>query len=518
MSARKIMIQGTGSSVGKSVVTAALCSYFRQEGFRVAPFKSQNISNNSFATVSGGEIGRAQAFQAQACGIEPAIEMNPILLKPSGEMGAQVVVLGKPVRIMTPREYHEFQPRLIDVIRDSLEKLSSQYDILVIEGAGSPAEINLRPFDIANMIVAKMAGSPVVLVGDINLGGVFASLVGTLELLTSEERSFIKGLLINKFRGDMSLLHEGLKFLETRTGKKLLGVLPFTNDLHVAEEDSIPEWKWNSSKPTEVEKLAIQVIHYPHISNSTDFDGLEEEADVSLRFLTRVPDSERLPDAVILPGSKSTMSDLAYVRSSGFERYIDRCYRARIPIVGICGGYQMLGQELRDPEGVESVASRAEGLGLLQLTTCFEGEKKTVQVRALNIESRHEVAGYEIHMGRTDGPSAARPVFQILTEMGRPTERLDGAKSQDGLVWGTYLHGVFDAPLFRREFLNILRKRRRWPPLDPKGADYPSEAFDLLAALIRRHVDLVALDRILNGMLCLPQERTRAGTFSGAGF
>jgi len=498
------MIQGTGSSVGKSVVTAALCSYFRQEGFRVAPFKSQNISNNSFATVSGGEIGRAQAFQAQACGIEPAIEMNPILLKPSGEMGAQVVVLGKPVRIMTPREYHEFQPRLIDVIRDSLEKLSSQYDILVIEGAGSPAEINLRPFDIANMIVAKMAGSPVVLVGDINLGGVFASLVGTLELLTSEERSFIKGLLINKFRGDISLLHEGLKFLETRTGKKLLGVLPFINDLLVAEEDSIPEWKWKSSRPAEVGKLAIQVIHYPHISNSTDFDSLEEEPDVSLRFLTRVPDSERLPDAVILPGSKSTMSDLAYVRSSGFERYIDRCYQARTPIVGICGGYQMLGKELLDPEGVESAASRAEGLGLLQLTTCFEGEKKTVQVRALNIESRHEVAGYEIHMGRTNGPSAARPVFQILTEMGRPIERLDGAKSEDGLVWGTYLHGVFDAPLFRREFLNILRKRRGWPPLDPKKTDYPSEPLDSLAALIRKHVDLVALDQILNGMLCLP--------------
>jgi adenosylcobyric acid synthase len=501
MSARKIMIQGTGSNVGKSVVTAAFCSYFRQEGFRVAPFKSQNMSNNSFVTASGGEIGRAQAFQAQLCGIEPTIEMNPILLKPSSEMGAQVVVIGKPVSVMTPHEYHEFQPHLIDVIRDSLEKLSNQYDILVIEGAGSPAEINLRPFDIVNMAVAKMAAAPVVLVGDINLGGVFASLVGTLELLTPEERSFVKALLINKFRGDISLLNEGLEFLETRTGKKVLGVLPFIDDLQVAEEDSIPEWKWKSSRPGEPEKLKIHVIHYPHISNSTDFDSLEREPDVSLRFLIRVPDSEPLPDALILPGSKSTMSDLAYIRSSGFERYIERCHQARVPIIGICGGYQMLGKELLDPEGVESEVLRAEGLGLLHLTTCFERAKKTVQVRALHIESRREIAGYEIHMGRTNGPSAARPAFQILKEMGKPTERFDGAKSEDGLVWGTYLHGVFDTPLFRRDFLDALRKRRGWPPLDPRKSGSFAEPSDSLAGLIRKYVDLEALDRILNGML-----------------
>jgi adenosylcobyric acid synthase len=501
MSARKIMIQGTGSNVGKSVIAAAFCSYFRQEGFRVAPFKSQNMSNNSFVTASGGEIGRAQAFQAQVCGIEPAIEMNPILLKPSSQMGAQVVVLGKAVSVMTPREYHAFQPQLIGVIRDSLEKLSSQYDILVIEGAGSPAEINLRPFDIVNMAVAEMAAAPVVLVGDINLGGVFASLVGTLDLLTPEERAFVKGLLINKFRGDISLLNEGIKFLETRTGKKLLGVLPFMDDLQVAEEDSIPEWKWKASQPAELDKLQIQVIHYPHISNSTDFDTLEKEPDVSLRFLTRVPDFELLPDALILPGSKSTMSDLAFIRSSGLGRHIERCHQARLPIVGICGGYQMLGKELLDPEGLESAAPRAEGLGLLHVTTCFEREKKTVQVRAVHIESGHDTAGYEIHMGRTNGPSAARPAFQILEEMGSRIERFDGAKSEDGLVWGTYLHGVFDAPPFRRDFLNALRKRRGWSPLDCGEAGSLAEPSNSLAALIRKHVDLVALDEILNGMV-----------------
>jgi len=498
MTARKIMIQGTGSNVGKSVITAALCSYFRQEGFRVAPFKSQNMSNNSFVTASGGEIGRAQAFQAQVCGIEPTVEMNPILLKPSSETGAQVVVLGKSVSVMTAREYHQFQRQLIGLIRESLDKVSSQYDILVIEGAGSPAEINLRRFDIANMAVAQMAGAPVVLVGDINFGGVFASLVGTLELLTPEERSFVRGLLINKFRGDISLLKEGVDLLETKTGKKILGVLPFIDDLQVAEEDSILEWKWKSSRRAEPEKLNIHVIHYPHISNSTDFDSLENETDVSLRFVTRVSDSESLPDALILPGSKSTMSDLAYMRSSGFDRYIVRCVDARIPIVGVCGGYQMLGRELLDPHGAESTLSRAEGLGLLNLVTCFEREKKTVQVRALDVTTRQQIAGYEIHMGRTSGPDTARPVFRISEGLGSNSERFDGARSEDGLVWGTYIHGVFDAPLFRRDFLNALRKRRGWPALDFAKTRSFAEQSDALADLIRQNVDLTALDRILN--------------------
>lgn len=496
------MIQGTGSGVGKSIITAALCRYFWQEGFRVAPFKSQNMSNNSFVTCTGGEIGRAQAFQAQACDIEPAIEMNPILLKPSSEMGAQVIVLGKPVGVMNTQTYHEYQPHLIGVIRDSLEKLCRQYDVIVIEGAGSPAEINLRRHDIANMAVARMAAAPVLLVGDINLGGVFASLVGTLELLTEEERSFVKGLLINKFRGDISLLKDGLDFLEARTGKKLLGVLPFINDLLVAEEDSIPESKLKSSRPNDPGKLTIEVIHFPHLSNSTDFDSLEQEPDVSLRFLTHVPDfSDALPDALILPGSKSTMSDLSYLRLSGFAGYVHRCHEAHIPIVGICGGYQMLGEELLDPEGVESEVQRAQGLGLLDLTTCFEREKRTVRVRAMNIDSRHEVFGYEIHMGRTDGPGAVRPVFQILEEMGEAVERFDGAKSEDALVWGTYLHGVFDASPLRRAFLNTLRKQRGWKALDPLKVRPAEETLDSLGAWIRKHVDLIALDQALNGKL-----------------
>ena len=494
------MIQGTGSNVGKSVITAAFCSYFRQQGFRVAPFKSQNMSNNSFVTASGGEIGRAQAFQAQACGIEPVVEMNPILLKPASELGAQIVVLGKAVGVMTPREYHVFQPDLLCVIRDSLEKLSSYYDVLVIEGAGSPAEINLRPFDITNMTVAKMAAAPVVLVGDIDLGGVFASLVGTLELLPPEERAYVKALLINKFRGDVTLLNGGLEFLQHKTGKKLLGVLPFIDDLQAPEEDSIPEWKTKSQPGRTGPRLVIQVIHHPHISNSTDLDSLQKETDVFLQFLKRVPDSDPLPDALILPGSKSTISDLAHMRSSGLAKYVERCRLAGVSIVGICGGYQMLGRELLDPEGVESAVPRTEGLDLLDLTTSFEREKKTVQVGAVHMESRHEIGGYEIHMGRTSGPDTARPVFQILEEMGSRMERFDGAGSEDGLVWGTYLHGVFDAPLFRRNFLNTLRKGRGWPPLQASEASSITTA-DLLANWIRKHVDLRALDQILNGTL-----------------
>jgi adenosylcobyric acid synthase len=297
MAARKIMIQGTGSYVGKSIVTAALCRYFRQEGFSVAPFKAQNMSNNSFVTADGGEIGRAQAFQAQVCGIEPAVEMNPILLKPTAEAGSQVVVLGKPVGVMSAREYHAYQPRLLEIIRTSLTRLAEKHDIVVIEGAGSPAEVNLRPFDIVNMTVARMAMAPVILVGDINPGGVFAWLVGTLELLEPEERSLVKGFLINKFRGDISLLRDGIDFLEKKTGKKVLGVLPYVPDLAVPEEDGIRESRLQNLRSHDSLRLAIQVILSPRISNSTDFESFETEPDVDLQFLMRPPEKGApLPD------------------------------------------------------------------------------------------------------------------------------------------------------------------------------------------------------------------------------
>jgi adenosylcobyric acid synthase len=494
------MIQGTGSYVGKSVVTAALCRYFRQEGFRVAPFKAQNMSNNSFVTTEGGEMGRAQAFQAQACGIEPRVDMNPILLKPSSDVGAQVVVLGKAVKVMGAREYHQYQPHLLGVIRESFQRLSQEHDIVVIEGAGSPAEINLRPFDIVNMATARMASAPVVLVGDINLGGVFAWLVGTLELLTDEERSLVRAFIINKFRGDISLLQDGLEFLENKTGKKVLGVLPWVKDLAVAEEDCVPDSKWKGPWVQDPTKLQIQVILLPHISNSTDFENLELEPDVGLHYLANAPQpGEPFPDLLIIPGSKSTMADLQYLRSSGLADYIYRYHKSGASVVGICGGYQMLGRELLDPLGVESSTASMEGLGLLQCTTTFEAEKTTIQVRAASLDHREEVVGYEIHMGQTLCSPPTLPRFKISSEGGRLADRFEGAVSPDGSVWGTYLHGVFDAPAFRRCILNDLRIRRKWAPLSPSTNSQVGKVPDSLGTLIREHIDLAVLDQVLNG-------------------
>lgn len=502
MAARTIMIQGTGSYVGKSVVTAALCRYFRQEGFRVAPFKSQNMSNNSFVTFEGGEIGRAQAFQAQACGVEPHVDMNPILLKPSNEIGAQVVVLGKALKVMSAREYHQYQPRLLAVIQESFQRLSQENDIVVIEGAGSPAEINLRPFDIVNMAMANMASAPVVLVGDINLGGVFAWLVGTLELLTVEERARVKAFVINKFRGDISLLKGGLEFLESKTRRKVLGILPFVNDLAVAEEDGLPDAKWKGPWVQDQTKLLIQVILLPHISNSTDFESLELEPDVNLRFLPDAPGpGSPLPDLLLIPGSKSTMADLEYLRHSGLAEYIHACHEAGVRVVGICGGYQMLGGELLDPMGVESGTPSMEGLGLLECTTTFEPEKTTKQVRAQSLDHEEEIVGYEIHMGQTQCTRSIRPMFRITSECGKDTGRFDGAVSADGSVWGTYLHGVFDATTFRRRILNDLRARRNWAPLPSGSSCGATNGLDSLATLIREHVDLAMLEEILNGSL-----------------
>jgi adenosylcobyric acid synthase len=502
MAARAIMVQGTGSYVGKSVVTAALCRYFRQQGLRVAPFKSQNMSNNSFVTREGGEMGRAQVFQAQACGIEPHVDMNPILLKPSSEIGSQVVVLGKAQKVMSAREYHQYQPQLIETIRGAFERLSAAHDVIVIEGAGSPAEVNLRRSDIVNMAMARMANAPVVLVGDINLGGVFAWLVGTLELIEEQDRPRVKAFIINKFRGDLSLLHNGLKFLENKTGKKVLGVLPWVHDLAVAEEDGIAVSKWKGRWVNDPSKLQIQVILLPHISNSTDFECFEQETDVSLRYLAELPPvGDPPPDLLIIPGSKSTMADLAYLRSSGFADYVHDCRNSQRPVVGICGGYQMLGEQLLDPLAVESSTASMEGLGLLPITTTFEPEKTTKQVQAVALDQNEEIAGYEIHMGQTKSSGSSSPRFRITQESGNSANRFDGIVSADGVVWGTYIHGVFDAPGFRRRILNELRARRGWQPLAQNTGSPASHAFDSLADLVRKHLDLAVLDRILNGEL-----------------
>lgn len=484
---KALMLQGTSSHVGKSILAAALCRIFRQDGIRVAPFKSQNMSLNAAVTPEGAEIGRAQALQAVAAGLPPSADMNPILLKPKADIASQVVVLGKPVGDMGWQAYRgDYYAKALAVIKDAMDRLMQQYELLVIEGAGSPVEINLKDRDLANMKTAELADAAVLLVGDIDRGGIFASLVGSLELLEPAERQRVKGILINKFRGDISLFDEGIRWLEERTGVPVLGVIPFLRDLGLEEEDSVglPE-----AHPG---VLDIAVIQLPRLSNFTDFDALAAEPEVGVRYVNR-PEELGYPDAVILPGTKNTVDDLRWLYARGLAGAIDRLARAGVPVVGICGGYQMLGQEVRDEAGVESVAGVTPGLCLLPIVTSFEGEKRTVLVEgeALGVP----VTGYEIHMGRTEYLPGAVPLVALTGET--PATRPDGAIA--GQVWGTYLHGIFDSGRFRRRWLNGLRQRRGLPPLPEEGAplDLREAALDRLADHVRRHLDMDRLRAIL---------------------
>lgn len=499
MSGKVLMIQGTASSVGKSIMVTALCRILRQEGHKVAPFKSQNMSLNSFVTGEGGEIGRAQAVQAEAAGIEPSVQMNPVLLKPEADAACQVIVLGKVDRRITAVQYYEYTPYLLDVIHSSLESLRAKYDIIVIEGAGSPAEINLHDREIVNMRIARMARAPVLLVGDIDRGGVFASLVGTLELLNGEERGLVRGLVINKFRGDVSLLEPGLAMLEQRTGKPVLGVIPYLKDLRIAREDSV---YFDERKPgPDSGDLDIAVIHLPHISNFDDFDPLSESG-CRLRYVTSLWELGT-PDLIILPGTKSTINDLNLLRQKGLDRAVIAGNRNGIPVIGICGGYQMLGKMIYDPDGVESTVSTVPGLSLLNVSTTFQGIKTTSQVKGRLVAkvgmfedmSGAAITGYEIHMGHT-GTDGCQPVFQITRTPGDGTVHFDGAIDASGLVFGTYLHGLFHNREFTNRLLDFLRKRRHileitapiLPQIDP---------YDELADAVRDHLDMNKIYRIL---------------------
>jgi adenosylcobyric acid synthase len=500
MPALRIMVQGTGSYVGKSVLTAALCRYLYRQGYRVAPFKAQNMSNNSFVTPDGREIGRAQAFQASACGIEPTVEMNPVLLKPSSEMGSQVVVLGKPVGHMRVREYHEYQKQLRGVVSESFEKLAESYDVVVLEGAGSPAEINLRQFDIVNMAMARMANAPVVLVGDIHAGGLFAWLVGTMELLEPEERARVKAFIINKFRGDASLLTDGIAVLEQRTGTKTLGVVPLVPNLPVDEEDGVKATSMRAAAVKSGIQLKLLVVRFPRISNSTDFECFLAEPDASVEYVTAPPpDESPMPDAVFLPGTKSTAQDFDFLHSSGLANYLRAAREKAVPVIGICGGFQMLGRRIVDRDAVESPTPAVEGLGFLDVDTNFTATKQTVRVRGVSLQSGKEISGYEIHMGQTEPNEGTKPWLRITDEQGRTTDRYDGCISGDGNVAGTYVHGLFDAPGFRREFLNRLRVRRGWEPLSEQPARSREAELDSLAELVRNHLDTRLLDDILKG-------------------
>jgi adenosylcobyric acid synthase len=469
MSARTLMLQGTGSSVGKSTLTAALCRVLLRRGLSVAPFKSQNMALNSAVTPDGREIGRAQAVQAQACGLLPRAEMNPILLKPEGEARSQVVVLGERWASLGARDYHELKPRLREVVADSLATLRARHDVVIIEGAGSPAEINLRDRDLVNMFVAHLADAPVLLVGDIDRGGVFAALVGTLVLLDDADRARVRGFLINKFRGDVGLLMPGLDMLEERTGVKTYGVIHHLRDLGLPDEDSL-DLDDRVSRGSGAAEKTVAVVRLPRISNFDDFDPLQRAPGVRLVFVDRAA-ALRDADLVILPGSKSTMSDLAWLRERGLAEAIVARARAGRPVLGVCGGCQMLGERIDDPHRIEGASLSMAGLGLLPLVTRFGAEKRVALVEC---EARGEsflrapgrLSGYEIHMGRVERTARVAPAFAVNRRNGAEVADSDGAVSADGAVVGTMLHGVLANPGVLERLLGRLGLASATPPAE----------------------------------------------------
>ncbi|MFC1945829.1 cobyric acid synthase [Chloroflexota bacterium] len=494
------MVQGTASSAGKSILVAALCRIFRQDGYSVAPFKSQNMALNSFATRDGDEIGRAQAVQAEAAGIEPSVLMNPVLLKPEADSRSQVVVMGKPYRTIDAREYYRHTPALLKIVKSSLKKLLDTYDIVVLEGAGSPAEINLRQREIVNMRIARLHSTPVLLAGDIDRGGVFASLLGTLSLLTPRERELVQGLVINKFRGDLSLLTGGLRTLERRAKKPVLGVVPYIHDIGIAQEDSVYLDEHRPS--TKARALRVAVIRLPHISNYDDFDPLIS-AGCRVEYVKNASGLQD-PHLVVLPGTKSTIADLNFLKESGLASAITRLAAVGTPVIGICGGFQMLGKRILDEDNTESADSRATGLGLLDVETRFRPDKATHQVTARAVAGhglfdgllQAPVTGYEIHMGQTLR-DVGQPVFQVTDTPHREQRYTDGAINTAGTVFGTYLHGLFGSEGFRGKLLANLR--RHWGLEDPGTAFTVDReaAYDRLAATVRENVDMGAIYRLL---------------------
>ncbi|GAB2717347.1 cobyric acid synthase [Paenibacillus thermoaerophilus] len=507
-----IMLQGTASDVGKSLLTAALCRILLQDGYRVAPFKSQNMSLNSCVTPDGREIGRAQGMQADACRIPATTDMNPILLKPKKDMVAQVVVHGKPLRDYDARAYREqYLPEAGRIVREALGRLKAAYDVVVLEGAGSPAEINLKDRDIVNMRMAAWADAPVLLVADIDRGGVFASIVGTLELLEPEERDRVRGFIINKFRGDVSLLQPGIDWLERRTGKPVLGVVPYLPGLELEDEDSasldaqLAGRRGAGAGPDGDggPKLDIAVVRLPRLSNFTDFDPFRGEPDVALRYVSR-PEELGAPDAIILPGSKNTVDDLRHLRESGLASALEAYANSlRGRIVGICAGYQMLGRRLLDPLLVESDMPELEGLGLLPGVTEFAPDKRTVvaegEARLPGWDAPVPVEGYEIHMGRTAYDSEVTQPFRLRPSGSREPYSPDGAATADGRIWGTYLHGVFQGDEFRRAWLNAIRRDRGLCelPVAYRYRERREAAFDRLADHVRRHADMKRIYSII---------------------
>lgn len=484
MPATTLMIQGTTSDAGKSALVTGLCRVLHRRGVKVVPFKPQNMALNSAVTEDGGEIGRAQAVQAAACGLQAHTDMNPVLLKPNTDTGAQVIIHGKALSDMDARSYHRYKPRAREAVLSSYARLCAGYETVLVEGAGSPAEINLREGDIANMGFAEAVDCPVIIVADIDRGGVFAHLVGTLELLSPSERARVKGFVINRFRGDIALLQQGLDWLERRTGVPVLGVLPYLHGLHIEAEDALKQ-----SAPREdcAQSLRVLVPVLPRISNHTDFDPLRLHPQVDLKF---VGPGEAIPpaDLIILPGSKSVRGDLAFMRREGWTEELMRHLRYGGKVLGICGGFQMLGRAIHDPLGLEGTAGSSEGLGLLDMETTLHAEKQLHRVSGHLSLDDSPVSGYEIHAGISSGPALGSPAVRLA-------KGNDGAISPDGQVIGTYLHGLFDT----QAACNALLK---WAGLAQQCApDYEAlreAGIDRMADAIEAHLDLAPVARWLN--------------------
>lgn len=503
--AKKVMFQGTSSHVGKSILTTAFCRILTQDGYNTAPFKAQNMALNSYVTRSGGEMGRSTVAQAEAAGVEPIVQMNPVLLKPTGNSCSQVILLGKSVGNYSASDYqNKYSQQAWDSVKKSLDYMETHYDILVIEGAGSPAEVNLKKNDIVNMRIAKECQSPVFLIADIDRGGALASIVGTLELLDEEERKLVKGLVINKFRGDITLLEPALTFLEERTGIPVLGVIPYLDQLGIDDEDSVS--LQDMPKDSVMRDIHIAVIQTPKISNFTDFDAFTHEPDVNVRFVQQ-GDLIGNPDVIILPGSKNTTEDLLYLKHHGYADEIKELADRGTPVIGICGGYQMLGEKVCDPLHVESDKDEVTGLGLLPYITTMQGEKNTYQVEfnCKNLPfldmnfSAENLKGYEIHMGETVLTGTAQSLFNIVRRSNAPVDLQDGFINDKHHVFGTYCHGVFDNDHLRRAVINALRKRKGLLPLDVKFKyrEYKEAEFDRLAAIVRKHFDMKKFYEIL---------------------
>jgi adenosylcobyric acid synthase len=473
----RLMIQGAGSNVGKSMLVAGLCRVFARQGLQVRPFKPQNMSNNA-AVARGGEIGRAQALQARACGVAPTVHMNPVLLKPESETGAQVIVQGKRLTTLRARDYAALKPGLMAPVLESFAHLCAGADLVIVEGAGSPAEVNLREGDIANMGFARAAGVPVVLVGDIDRGGVIAQLAGTQAVIDPADAAMIKGFLVNKFRGDVRLFDDGYAFIRDRTGWPGFGVVPWFEGAHRLPAEDAADLRGSRGNG----QFLIAVPHLSRIANFDDLDPLAQETGVTVQM---VPPGTPLPveaGLIIIPGSKATIADLAYFRAQGWDIDLAAALRRGARVLGLCGGYQMLGKTIADPDGIEGPAGTIPGLNLLDVTTVMTPEKRVTETSAIHPASGEAVRGYEIHIGRTTGPDCAHPLFQV-------SGQAEGATRPDGRVMGSYLHGMFTADGFRRAFLAGLGATT-----GNDGYDATVDAtLDALADHLERHVDCAGL-------------------------